>query len=157
MSAAIRIDLSELKALDGRLLAKARQLEDLTPLMDQIGQAMETTTHERFEGESGPDGVPWQKSKKKTGKTLTEGGFLDDSITHKAGSDSVEIGTNKIYAGIHQFGGTIDLEGGNAFGLGLSFTRQITMPARPFLGIGGDDELTIGELAGDFLIERLAA
>ena len=34
-------------------------------------------------------------------------GLLRNSITYKVGSDEAEIGTNVIYAPIHEFGGTI--------------------------------------------------
>ena len=78
--------------------------------MDQIGAALEDSTHQRFADETGPDGVKWKPSRRARedgGKTLTDTRRLENSTTHLAGRLSVEIGTNMIYAGIHQFGGTI--------------------------------------------------
>lgn len=142
-SATITFDLSQLTALNGALAdAHARSL-DLEPLMDKIGNAAELTIEERFASQSGPDGAKWTSSQrvlKFGGQTLTLGGFLRDSITHNAGPDSVEVGSNLIYARAQQFG-----------------FEENNLPARPYLGVGGDDEETWTELAAEHLLGGLAA
>lgn len=167
MSAAITIDLGELVALNGRLEAAYARSKDLSPLMDAIGMAMETSTDERFDNEATPDGRPWKQSiraREDGGKTLTgpNSARLRNSITHAANADSVEIGSNLIYAGIHQFGGRITAKAGHLKfalpgGLGFVSVKGVNIPARPYLGIGGDDEQTIAELSADYLFEELAA
>lgn len=165
MAAAITIDLGELVALNGRLEAAYARSKDLSPLMDAIGMAMETSTDERFDNEASPDGRPWKKSlraREQGGKTLTDSARLRGSITHAANADSVEIGSNLIYAGIHQFGGRIAAKSGHLKfalpgGLGFVSVKGVNIPARPYLGIGGDDEQTIAELSADYLLEDLAA
>jgi phage virion morphogenesis protein len=141
--ASITIDLSELVALDGRLDGLVARAADLTPLMENIGEAAVTSTVERFETESAPDGTKWAKSQRVVdfgGKTLTLGGFLGGSITHRAGSSEVEIGSGLIYARVHQLG-----------------YDDNNIVARPYLGIGGDDEQTFADLTGEYILEDLAA
>ncbi len=164
MSAGLSFDLRQLEAIADQLDAAAAQGRDMTVLMDRIGMAMETTTEERFEQEQAPDGSKWTPSlraKEDGGKTLTLTGRLSNSITHLARADSVEVGTNLIYAGVHQFGATIraKTDRGLAFKLpGIGFVRpmSVVIGARPFIGIGGDDEETIAELAEDFFLEPFA-
>lgn len=165
MTAGITFDIGELVALDGRLSAAYDRSRDLSPLMDSIGMAMETSTDERFDNEAGPDGMPWKKSlraKEEGGKTLTDSARMRGSITHSASATQVEVGTNLIYAGIHQFGGRITAKSGHLKftlpgGLGFVSVVGVNIPARPYLGIGRDDEQTIAELSADYLLEDLAA
>ena len=65
----------------------ARLNHDLTPLMENIGMALESSTRARFETETAPDGTPWQPLKESTinnklvaknGKTNARGGILSD-------------------------------------------------------------------------------
>lgn len=163
--AAITFNLSELPGLESALAAARARALDLHPLMDQIGMAMETTTHERFTEERAPDGKPWAptiRKREEGGQILRDKGHLDNSITHLASSDSVEIGSNLIYARPHQDGATIRAKGGGKLkfalpgSLGFRSIEQVIIPARPYLGLGGDDELTIEELAEDYLAGELA-
>lgn len=141
--ASITIDLSGLAAMDGQLQAMFARASDLSPLMEAIGEANVTQTRDRFESESAPDGSAWEPSQrvlKFGGKTLTLDGFLSDSITYRAGSDQVEIGSNLVYARPHQLGWA---EGG--------------IPQREYLGVSRDGEDEIVELAADYLLGELAA
>jgi phage virion morphogenesis protein len=121
---------------------------DLTPLMDNIGALVEQSTKDRIsETNVSPEGAPWPKSlraQEDGGKTLFASGILAASITHNAGRQSVEIGSNLIYAGVHQTGATIvpksadvltfQLPGGQFVQVG-----SVTIPARPYLGLSADD------------------
>lgn len=104
---AIRIDIQDGPAKS--LLMELRQRsQDTTPAMRIIGEIVRTSVVKNFEAEGRP--TPWKKSKraiKEGGRTLTKRGRLMNSITAKAGRDSVDIGTNVIYARIHQLGGAI--------------------------------------------------
>ncbi len=162
--ASIHFDIAELPGIERSLRAAQARSLDLEPLMDQIGMAMETTTHERFEEERAPDGAPWTptiRKREEGGQILRQRGHLDNSITHKASADSVEIGSNLIYARIHQEGGTISAKGDGPLrfklpgALGFRSAESVFIPARPFLGIGGDDEQTIVELTEDYLLGEL--
>jgi phage virion morphogenesis protein len=58
---------------------------------------------------------------------LTDTARLRRSISYQAGSREISIGTNVIYAAIHQFGGKA--------GRG----RKVTIPARPYLMFQDED------------------
>lgn len=64
-------------------------------------------------------------------KILQVQGHLKNSIHRVAGRDQVEVGSNLVYARIHQFGGQA--------GRG----RKVTIPPRPFLGIDDGDRTMI--------------
>lgn len=152
MVAAIRIEVHGAAAIERQLTRLADRFGDLTPLMEVFGLVLETQVSERFEGETAPDGSTWKKSiraREQGGKTLTDTSQLKSSITSNVHARSVEVGTNKIYAGVHQFGATIRAKAGGklAFNLpgGLGFRRvdQVEIPKREFLGlsIGNEAEL----------------
>lgn len=164
--------------IDGRAFCDgfarlAAAVDDLTPIMDEIGETLITSVRLRFERSYGPARFPWEPSRKPRGKTLILRGHLRDSVTHQPTSTSVMVGTNLEYAAIHQFGGEIQrpdrdvtiYRHHNAKKNELSprFVKKskanfasthrakadtITMPARPYLGIDKEDEhliLTIFE------------
>lgn len=160
MAVSIDIGLNDLGVAQLKLETLARRSADTSPLMRNIGAALESSTLQRFEDERGPDGKRWKPSHRartQGGQTLTDSARLKTSITHRATRDQVEVGTNVIYAGIHQLGGTIRAKGGrlkfNIPGLGFRSPMEVVMPARPFLGVDGDDRLTITELTDAFLME----
>lgn len=99
---------------------------------------------------------------------------LYQSVSYEVLTDGVQWGSNLAYARIHQLGGTIDMPArqgsvtlknirnkGNRFvRLGtrkaetraVSFrARQITMPARVFLGISAFDRAEVPEIVTDYL------
>jgi phage virion morphogenesis protein len=134
----------------GELIARG---DDLTPLMDSIGMGLEGSAIERFnETSTAPSGASWTPSRaaqEEGRRTLLKSGNLRDSITHRAGRDEVEVGSNVIYAAIHQFGGTIRAKTskGLRFKIGDRFItkKEVTIPARPFLGVSDADRDMIRE------------
>lgn len=153
----LKIDSRDLRHLDlrGRDIAG---LGDTSPLMRDIAAAMAAWTDRRFETETAPDGTPWKRSRRaleEGGQTLTDSARLRQSIAQRADRASAEVGTNVIYAGVHQAGATIRpvSAGALVFKIGDRFvsTQEVTVPARPYLGIGGDDEVEIGAIVGDYL------
>ena len=133
----VTVDDAEARAALARLVARA---EDLTPVMDEIGGALVLSTQRRFELGAGPGGLAWKPSQRalaEGGKTLVDTARLLASLTHRAGRDRVDVGTNVVYAAIHQFGGPA--------GRGL----KTTLPARPFLGLDDDDRREIVAIVGD--------
>lgn len=138
---------------------------DLRPLLEAIGQYGVTSTRDRFQTETGPDGQRWKPSARAEfdgGKTLTESGGLANSLTFNVlGNDSVEWGTNKIYGRIHQLGGVIKAKGAPHLrfqvpGGGWRTVDQVVMPARPYLGIDEEDEGQIGEIVQIVIEESFA-
>ena len=140
--------------IDTRQLRRAvKRLEKLAgfdrrELLDAIGAEVEGQTRRRIEeGGPGPDGEAWPKWSEDYAKTrhaghslLAREGDLLDSIQFITRGDAVEVGTNLIYAAIHQFGG--DEVGMN-------------IPARPYLGLSPDNEADLLSVVEDFIEEAL--
>ncbi|MEO0558054.1 MAG: phage virion morphogenesis protein [Bacteroidota bacterium] len=59
-------------------------------------------------------------------------GGLRGDISYEADGRSVRLGASKVYARIHQLGGTAG--------------RGVTLPARPFLGLSRDDRQVIADI-----------
>lgn len=159
----LRYDLSGLKNANRQLAKMLRRAGDLTPLMDVIGARLVTSTQHRFEAGRGPDGEPWQPSiraKAQGGRTLVDRGHLRDSVTHEPTSDAVAVGSNLVYAAIHQLGGTVQARADGYLtmkipGVGWRRKKSVEIPARPFLGLDPDDEAMIAEEVQDYLTEPL--
>jgi phage gpG-like protein len=72
-------------------------------------------------------------------KTLIGKGtaHLRNSYTHQPTRDGLEIGSNKVYAAIHHFGGKT--------GRGL----RVTLPPRPVMGMTPEHRNAIGDILID--------
>lgn len=132
------------------------------PIMRVIGSGLVDGTRRRFVEARDPDGQSWKALSpdyaaiKRGPGILRESairGGLMGSITRRATADSVEVGTNKVYGAIHQFGGTIRAK--NPKGLffflsgGAVRPKSVTIPARPYLGISAEDEdMTLDVIEG---------
>lgn len=147
---------------------------DQTPAMRAIGAQLRQHVDKRFEDERGPGGMPWPKSwraREQNGQTLTDTARLRQSMTFRAGPQSVEVGTNVRYAAVHQFGATIRaktakglvfriggvrsggrrnargvLTGSRLSGGGWRRMQQVTIPARPFLGLDAQDIAEVDDI-----------
>lgn len=111
-------------------------------LMASIGEALVSSTLKRFDAEEGPDGKPWQPSKRaaaESGKTLTNTARLRKSIDYAATASMVMVGSNVVYARIHQMGGKA--------GKG----HKLTVPARPYLGVSKEDMEEVKAILAEFL------
>ena len=158
----------------------ARLNHDLTPLMENIGMALKSSTRARFETETAPDGTPWRPLKESTinnklvaknGKTNARGGILSDrgdlrkSITYFATSQSVAIGTDRHYGVYHQLGTgpyTIEPRAAKALSflmpggrVAVKHVHHPGLPARPFLGVSAADEVTITEFIRQYVAGEL--
>lgn len=155
MSTGVRITIDD-QAVQGVFARLVAMGDDLTPVMTSVGAQLRQHVDERFEDERGPGGTPWPKSwraRTRGGQTLTDTARLRQSITFNAGRNQVEIGTNVAYAPVHQFGATIRAK--TAKGLvfrigggpqGWRRVKQVTIPARPFLGLDAEDIAAIDDI-----------
>lgn len=141
-----------LRDMLGRLDAAGR---DQSRGWDMVGAALVSNVGERFEEGRGPGRQPWPQSLRarlQGGQTLVDSNRLASSVTHRASARGVEHGTNVIYAAIHQFGGTIEAKSAGRLAFRLADgtflrPREVTIPARPFLGIDDDQEgIVVAEL-----------
>lgn len=119
-----------------------------------LSEALRTSTVERFDSGTAPDGGKWKRSIRASGgggKTLIKDNDLRNSIRDKANNSGFSVGTNTIYAATHQFGDSRTIKAKNGkylcFQIGGAWRRvasvKITIPARPFLGISKEDEQEI--------------
>lgn len=156
----IRVDVIN-DQITAAFVQAARKLDDLTPLMQEIGEYLLESSKENFRTGSAPDGTPWaprspvtlaayeaRGERPKGGPLVGVSRALSTTITYEAGPDSVEWGSNMIYAAVMQFGAAQGAFGATARGSPIPWG---TIPARPFLGIGADDEAEITDLIAEHL------
>lgn len=127
--------------------------------LDELGGLVVSQTQRRIRSEkTSPDGSAWKPNSAGT-SILFASGALDDSIHHVVAGSSVEVGSGLVYAGIHQFGGTIVPKNGDrlAFSIGgrLVMADKVEMPARPYVGISADNATEIESFAEDFVVRML--
>lgn len=154
----VRIEDKAVSAAFTRLISV---MGNTTPVMSAIGTGLVGSTHRRFVTQLAPDGTPWKalhpdyKRSKRNSRILTESGRLRDSINSRPGRDQVTVGTNTIYAAVHQLGATIKPKAGShlVFRLasGIVLAKSVTIPARPYLGISDDDHEMISETVFHFI------
>ena len=184
LDARVTIDSKEVKEGLERLRLALPLGGSMQVPFESMGRVLKTGAQMRFRTTRGPDGSAWEKSfraREEGGQTLSLTRRLRNSITYRASQTSVEVGTNVVYAAIHQFGGTIRAKKGpflsipvtaqaraagsprNMPGLAVAQTlkgqfvllesksgtvhfllrKQVTMPARPFLGASDDDRIEL--------------
>ena len=139
----ISLDASELERGLGQLLKNARHPR---PMMRAIAAELLSITEDNFESESW-GGKKWPANAR-GGKILQKSGQLAASIHTASGSNFARIGTNKPYAAIHQFGGTIEAKNKPylVFKAGGSFhsVKQVNIPDRPYLPMSKGGTLQAG-------------
>lgn len=160
----ITIDDRDLRVLLDGLQQRAGHL---APLMAELGAHVESTSKLRFRAGAGPEGVPWKPSiraQTEGGQTLRDSGALRDSITRRTDATKAEIGPAggpaAVYGAIHQFGGTIQPKAAPylAFRLpggGFVRTKQVTIPARPYMGVDDADLVALRAITADYLAQAL--
>lgn len=150
----ISIDIDD-SGVRTALAGLSARMNDLRPVMAEFGEILLESVQRNFEEHRAPDGTPWKPLSKRYGrwKASRKGRKLTDilllnrilkgSIHPKVESRQVVVGTNTVYAAIHQFGGTTGRK------------HAAMMPARPFLGFRADDMKEIREAIEGFLLEGL--
>ncbi len=137
----------------GKRLAAVERVR-LSEVLDAVGALVASQTKRRIaEERTAPDGTPWQAWSIAYAKTrhgghslLRSEGDLEDSIQHLSGLDEVEVGTNLVYAAVHQFGDRKNAARLASF-LGVSQGAHLGgIPPRPFLGLSRENEEEILEL-----------
>nr|WP_294547666.1 phage virion morphogenesis protein [uncultured Rhodopila sp.] len=144
-------------------------------MLRAIGAALVETTHQRFERGRDPQGQPWKPWSRgyaaiTKSNSILRGrggaGGLMQSVTFAVDGRGVRVGSNKIYAGVHQFGATIvpvkakalfffvGGAGGRVFPV---HAKKVTIPARPYLGFGPADRAAVHEIVLAELRQALAA
>lgn len=142
----------------------AERAGDLTPVMRTIGEVVRSSVERNFAASGRPKWKPSKRVIREGGQTLSDSGILRRSFTVAAGRDKVSVGTNVIYAAIHQFGGKTrphDIRPKNKkalrtpFGLFRKVKHQGSIiPARPFLMVQNEDWTEIKHAINDYITGR---
>lgn len=132
-----------------------RRMGNLTPVMEAVGQILQSGTQQRFVDQQAPDGTPWAAlspvtldRRRKAGsgaQILRDTGRLMNSISYKVNGDSVKVFTNVIYAGTHQLGAR---QGAYRASPPIPWGN---IPARPFLGYSQSDNDAVLEVLQGYL------
>jgi phage virion morphogenesis protein len=118
---------------DNDLQQALKQLEkasyDLTPLMRRWSETLKTATDLNFEEQGRPRWQPSVAALARQGMTLSKDGYLRRSVTPEYDATHAMVGTNKVYARIHQQGGKTGRKG------------SVQLPPRPFLPVSEAGQL----------------
>lgn len=143
MSIELHIDQHELQTLQLKLRDMTRL--DTKPLLHGLAADLESQTRRRIESEkTAASGIPWEalqstyqeaKTQKSSGGLLEYTGHLLDSIRSDLQGNTVEVGSNLVYAATHQFG-----------------DPERNIKARPYLGVSERNEVEMRETMRDWLM-----
>jgi phage virion morphogenesis protein len=149
--AALRASLSKLAAAVG----------DPAPALREIGEHLLKTTRARFgQGEKrAPDGTPWARNtattiaRKGRDNPLYQSGMLQGQMRWQLADNgrAVEVGSNRIYAAVQQFGQPKGASGTTKRGGPIPWGD---IPPRPPLGLSADDREVIADIVADHLAGR---
>lgn len=162
MSLGVKVHIDPTQPVIQALAHLALDRADKHELMDEIGVNLSESARLRFSDQHDPDGNPWEPSlraKTQGGETLRDTGRLQASIAHVPSQDSVEYGTNVLYGKFMHFGGMITAKSAPYLkfripGIGWASKKTVKIPARPFLGLSGDDEQQVINIIDGFLAVR---
>lgn len=133
------MEIVTLKELNIRLKALQHKIDNASATLPTLGNIAQNTIEESFDNQASPFKEKWIPNKpstlrfKKGNKTLIDSGALCVSFTQRITGKSVQIGTNKQYARIHNFGGK------------AGRNKKVNIPERPFIPVKQN-----GEVAKDF-------
>lgn len=113
-------------------------------LLESLARLIRESVRERLiAGGPAPDGSAWAPNLENRRPILHRSGALARSIDYAVQGMQAIVGSGLIYAAIHQFGGTIRAKAAEflSFRIGNRhvLAREVTMPARPYIGISADD------------------
>lgn len=133
----IKITLDDTKFVQ-QLQAIATQLQQPRRLYGVLGETLKKIHAARFKAEQDSEEKAWKpledstlalkRKRGKSTKILRQDGYLADKTAYNVTNNNVEFGSQEIYARLHQFGGKA--------GRG----QKVKVPARPWLGVGRNDE-----------------
>lgn len=172
--------LPALKALFGKVREFGANPNELLDIWGALLEASTRTRFDTGRGPGGIPWPISQRARRDGGKTLVDKGNLEGSLRYEVRPGELEVGVDGVgasskHARVHQFGVTFQHPGGTAYlpranenslpifvsnawasgyrGDALPRTKphEITIPARPFLGIDGEDKADMKEVAIEHL------
>ena len=166
----IEINDADVTAAFARLSAA---LTNLSPAMAETAELLRISTRDRIQAGTSPDGTPfaarspttlaaYAARKQTSGGILVMTGTLQRQISVDSGSDFAEVGSDREYAAVMQFGAAQG-EFGAAIGRTKPSAKRpksqdyfVTLPwgnipARPFIGLSDSDRSGIIEILEEWL------
>lgn len=123
---------------------------NIRPLMRELAGTLLSVSQQNFMDEGHPPWTPSLAAQQRKGQTLTDTGHLSRSIQAASDDSHAMVGTNVVYAAIHQSGGTVWHKSRASKdkrkrkkGLMTVAYHQV-FPARPFLPAGKNGEPQAG-------------
>lgn len=147
-------------------LSKYARPAQVTQALAALGRVIVNRIKLGFRAGTDPYGLPWLAPVLRQGQPLIDTGRLRASISSRVVGQEVEVGTNLIYAPIHQFGGLITAKnapflvfpyGGSAAGSapsGYLRKKSVYIPQRRFFPINSAGQV---ELPGTWATSALAS
>lgn len=109
MSYEVAFDVTDFERSLGELILK---MEHRQPLMKVLAHSMWDAVEENFAQQGRPAWMGWSRKYAKQrgpGQILQRSGRLASSVIPYSDNDAAVVGTNVVYAAIHNFGGTINM------------------------------------------------
>jgi phage virion morphogenesis protein len=141
------------------LIKAVEAIDKPRALLDAVGAALVASTKMRFVDGKGPNGEPWAAVLRGGQPLRNTGVHLMNAVSHRVENNadgwSVTVGVPYAWAAVHQFGATINAKSAPwlRFKVGDRWARKksVTIPARPFLGLGPDDRREIAGIISSAL------
>lgn len=159
----IRIDIDDAQVQRAIAAIRAR-LVSAAPLMHDIAGILRDSVEENFKQQGRPAWLgfkPPVNPRRAGGRLLQDKGRLAASVVRASDATTAQVGTNVVYAAIHQFGGrtrphVIRPRNKKALAFGGGVFRQVNhpgseIPARPFLDITEVEDEKILDHASAYL------
>lgn len=135
----IEIQIDNLFVVQNQIERLSRGVSDNRYLlMRRLAGMMRYAVAQNFKQGGRPE---WLALKYRSGIPLNDTGALRQSIDELSDNDTALVGTNMVYAAIHQFGGW------------AGRNRKVYIPARPFLQLTNEDKQDLMDDVQDYFAQ----
>lgn len=136
----IEVRIDNISEIQNQLKRLEDGVENRYMLMRRLSETMHTAVKLNFRYAGRPK---WLGLKYRDGKPLSDSGRLKDSFSTLSDNDTALVGTNIVYAAIHNFGG---MAGRN---------RKVQIPQREFLTLTDDDKQALMDDVQDYFSDLI--
>lgn len=138
----IEIQIDNLFMVQNQIERLSRGMSDNRYLlMRRLAGTMHYAVAQNFKQGGRPE---WLALKYRSGIPLNDTGALRQSIDELSDNDTALVGTNMVYAAIHQFGGW------------AGRNRKVYIPARPFLQLTNEDKQDLMDDVQDYFASLIS-
>ena len=138
----IEIQIDNLFVVQNQIERLSRGVSDNRYLlMRRLAGTMHYAVAQNFKQGGRPE---WLALKYRSGIPLNDTGALRQSIDELSDNDTALVGTNMVYAAIHQFGGW------------AGRNRKAYIPARPFLQLTNEDKQDLMDDVQDYFASLIS-